>query len=139
MRVIHEEAVIDLDGEGGMADITKIVMDVVRKSGIREGLVNIFSVGSTAGVTTIEYEDGLIQDFRDAVERLFPRDIEYRHNLKWRDYNGHSHIRASFIKPSLTIPVVDGVPVLGTWQQIVLINFDNRPRSRKIIITCMGV
>lgn len=139
MKVYHEEISVDLGSEGGMEDITDILHSVVEKSGVKDGILNVFVVGSTGGITTIEYEPGLISDFRETMERLVPMDIDYKHNLRWMDGNGHSHIRASIIKPNIVIPIVEGRLVLGTWQQVVVINFDNRPRRRRVIATCMGI
>lgn len=139
MKVYHEEIYVELDAEAGMKDITSILYEIVRKSGVRDGLLNVFVVGSTGAVTTMEYESGLVSDLKDAMERLIPRDMDYRHNLRWGDDNGHSHIRSSLVKPSLSVPIVGGEVILGTWQQVVVINFDNRPRRRRVIITCIGV
>ncbi len=138
MTVYHEEIIVELGPDCDMSDITNMVREVLRRSGVRDGLVNIFSIGSTAGVTTIEYEPGLKKDFEATMDRIAPKNIEYMHNMRWGDFNGFSHIRASLIKPSLTIPVMDGELVLGTWQQIVIVNFDNRRRRRRILVTCMG-
>jgi len=138
MKVVHKEFMIKLGAEGDMKDITQKVREIVRESNIKNGLVNIFAVGSTAAVTTIEYESGLVGDFKTLMERLAPKDAEYKHNLRWGDYNGHSHVRASIVKPNIVVPVVDGDLVLGVWQQIVIINFDNRVRERRVIVTCVG-
>jgi len=138
MKVVHKEFTIKLGAEGDMKDITQNVREVVRDSGIKNGLVNVFAVGSTAAVTTIEYESGLVSDFKIVMERLVPKEANYKHNLRWGDYNGHSHVRASMVKPNIVVPVVNGDLVLGVWQQIVLINFDNKVRERRVIVTCMG-
>ena len=139
MKVYHEEITLDLGPEGDMGDITDILHRVVEKSGVEDGILNVFVVGSTGGVTTIEYESGLVYDFKNTMERLVPKDIDYKHNLRWGDGNGHSHVRASIVKPNIVIPIVKGRLVLGTWQQVVVINFDNRPRRRRVIATCMGL
>ncbi len=119
-------------------DITPKVRDFVRESGITEGQLLVFVPGSTAAVTTIEYETGVVEDLIEAIERLIPSDISYRHNLRWGDGNGYSHVRAAFLKPSLSVPVSGGGIILGTWQQIVLLDFDNRPRRRRVILHLMG-
>ena len=103
-----------------------------------EGQLLVFVPGSTAAVTTIEYETGVVEDLIEAIERLIPSDISYRHNLRWGDGNGYSHVRAAFLKPSLSVPVSGGGMILGTWQQIVLLDFDNRPRRRRVILHLMG-
>lgn len=119
-------------------DVTEKVREIVSKSKIREGLACVFVVGSTAAITTVEHEPGLVTDMRDAMDRLYPKSIDYEHHQRWGDGNGHSHIRASFVGPSLTVPIVDGNLVLGTWQQIVFLEFDNKPRTREITIKIVG-
>lgn len=121
-----------------MIDITTGVENIVKKSGFSEGVCTIFCTGSTGSITTIEYENGLLQDFPAAMERIAPKEAEYRHDLKWRDGNGHSHVRASVVGPSLTIPFVNRQLTLGTWQQIVFVDFDNRPRERSIEMMLIG-
>ncbi len=133
-----ESIAIQTQGFNDIIDITDPVLEILKKSQKTQGIVNIFVTGSTAGVTTIEYEPGLIEDLNQALERLFPSTLEYAHNRGSDTGNGHAHIRASFIKPSLTVPFVDGQLKLGTWQQIVLVDFDNRPRRREIIVTVIG-
>ncbi len=122
-----------------VVDVTPAIRERLGESGLREGVVNIFNVGSTGAVTTIEYEPGLVEDFEDLFESLAPADREYHHEKAWHDGNGFSHMRASLLKPSLTVPVVAGELKLGTWQQIVLINFDNRTRRRELVVQMMGV
>ncbi|UCG20957.1 MAG: YjbQ family protein [Deltaproteobacteria bacterium] len=119
-------------------DITGLVGQHLTQSGIISGTVILFVPGSTGALTTIEYESGVIRDLAEAIERLVPRDIPYAHDQRWGDGNGYSHVRAALLGPSLHIPVVDGRLSLGTWQQIVLINFDNRARRRRLIIQIMG-
>ena len=128
----------DTDGELDIVDLTGRVREVVAESGIRDGMVLVFGVGATCAVTAIEYEPGLIEDFPAALERLMPRDIEYAHHRKWDDGNGHSHVRASFLGPSMTIPVSDGAPILGTWQQIIFVELDVHRRQRKVIVKLVG-
>ena len=119
-------------------DITDEVVQTVRDSGIEEGQVLVFVPGSTAAVTTIEFESGVVQDLADAIERMAPSDIPYAHNARWGDGNGYSHVRAALMGASLVIPVLGGSPVLGTWQQVVLCDFDNRPRNRRLVIQVTG-
>ena len=119
-------------------DLTPDLSDFVGKSGVTEGLLVIFVPGSTAGITTIESESGAIADFKRAVERLAPRDEHYEHNLRWGDGNGYSHIRAALLGPSLTVPVSEGQLELGNWQQIVLCDFDNRPRRRRVLLRLLS-
>jgi secondary thiamine-phosphate synthase enzyme len=121
-----------------IVDVTAKVQEIITKSKIRDGLACVFVVGSTAAVTTVEHEPGLVQDMRDAVERLYPEEIDYEHHRRWGDGNGHSHIRASFIGPSLTVPISKGELVLGTWQQIVFMEFDNKPRTREVVVQLVG-
>ncbi len=129
---------IKTDAKDEIVDITSKVADMVYRSKVRNGLVCVFVIGSTAAVTTVEHEPGLVSDMRDAMERLYPKDVSYEHHQRWGDGNGHSHIRASFVGPSLTVPVVDGELQLGTWQQIVFMEFDNKPRSRELSVQVLG-
>jgi secondary thiamine-phosphate synthase enzyme len=113
-------------------DLTEAVAAQVEQTGVAEGLLTLFISGSTAALSTIEYESGVVNDLRAAIERLFPQDLPYEHDRRWGDGNGYAHVRAAFLKPSLSIPIGGGHPLLGTWQQIVLLDFDNRPRQRSI-------
>jgi secondary thiamine-phosphate synthase enzyme len=124
--------------EGDMIDITEAVQQAVHESALKAGTVTVFVIGSTAAITTIEYEPGLHKDFPEALERIAPKDGQYEHEERWHDDNGHSHIRASLIGPSLTVPIVDGRLTLGTWQQIVLLELDTRPRQRQIVLQIVG-
>ena len=119
------------NGNTDVIDITTQVLTKVTESGITEGQVLIFVPGSTASITTIEYESGVVQDLQEAIERLAPEGIFYRHNARWGDGNGYAHVRAAFLGPSLIVPLIDGQLVLGTWQQIVVVDFDNRPRTER--------
>ncbi len=119
-------------------DLTDDVAQVVAASGVRDGIVCVSVPGSTAGITTIEHEAGVLADLKAAIERLAPRKMHYDHDARWGDGNGYSHVRAALLGPSLSLPVQDGRPVLGTWQQIVLCDFDNRPRDRKIVVQVVG-
>ena len=125
-------------GFSDIIDITGFVAGVVEKSQIRNGGVTIFCPGSTGGITTIEYESGVLEDLKKAIERLAPSDIPYAHDRRWGDGNGYSHVRAALLGPSLTIPLIRGALALGTWQQVVFIDFDNRKRQRKITVQVMG-
>ena len=125
-------------GRTDVVEITGEVQAAVTRTKIRQGLATVFVTGSTAGVTTIEYEPGLVRDLKEAVERLFPENLRYAHHETRGDDNGFSHLRASFIGPSLSIPIVDGKLRLGTWQQIVLIDFDTHPRTRSYLIQLLG-
>lgn len=119
-------------------DLTAQVQAEVQRTGLSAGLLTLFIAGSTAALTTIEYESGVVNDLKDAIERLFPKDMVYAHDARWGDGNGYSHVRAAFLKPCLSIPIEAGRPRLGTWQQIVLVDFDNRPRQRRILGQVMG-
>ena len=125
-------------GQGDAHDITALVADAISRGGADSGIVTIFVVGSTAGLTTIEFEPGAIADFNRLFETLAPRDGEYKHHLRWGDDNGSSHVRAALLGPSLTIPFTDASVVLGTWQQIMLIEFDTRGREREIVVQMVG-
>ena len=119
-------------------DLTADVEAVVDAAGVEDGWVMVFAPGSTAGITTIEYESGCLQDLARAVEQLAPSDGDYAHNLRWGDGNGYSHVRAALMGPSLVLPIHDGRVQHGTWQQIVLCDFDNRPRRRRVLVEVMG-
>ena len=138
MTVITKNTQIKSKSENDIIEITDEVTKTVKESKIQNGAVVVFVVGSTAAITTIEYEPGLQKDFPEMLSRLAPKDIEYAHDNTWHDGNGHSHVRASLIGPGITIPFVEGRLTLGTWQQIVLIEMDTRPRERKIIIQVIG-
>lgn len=138
MPVYSEEISLNTKGEVEIHDITRDVERAVRNSKMNEGIVCVFNPGSTGAITTIEYESGLLKDLPAALERLFPKGITYAHHLRWHDGNGHSHVRASFIGPSLSVPFRRGTLILGTWQQIVFIELDNKARSRKIVVQVVG-
>jgi secondary thiamine-phosphate synthase enzyme len=140
ITLIALSGVVELStkGFGDTQDITVAVTKIQKKSGVQSGLVTVFCQGSTGTITTIEFESGVIQDLKIALEKITPSDIPYQHDKAWGDGNGFSHVRAALMKPSLTIPVVDGKMSLGTWQQIVFIDFDNRPRKRKVIVQVIG-
>lgn len=138
MAVITRRIRLRTKGETDLVDITAEVGESVRGSGISSGIVTVFIPGSTAGVTTIEYESGAIQDFREAIDRIAPRNIRYHHDARWGDGNGYSHVRAAIQGASLTVPFSSSELLLGTWQQIIVVDFDNRPRSRDVILQIMG-
>jgi len=136
--VVTENISIKTKGECDIIDITSDVERIVSQSGVESGTVTVFISGSTAGVTTIEYEPGVVGDFRGMWDRLVPKDIPYRHDERWGDGNGYSHVRASTLGPSLTVPFSNRALLLGTWQQIIVVDFDNRPRSREIVLQIVG-
>jgi len=138
LKVISKTIQLSSKGQDDVIDITKQVSNIVKDSNIENGTVTIFVVGSTAAVTTIEYEPGLINDFPEMLSRIIPKNIEYEHDNTWHDGNGHSHVRASLIGPSLTVPIINGKLTLGTWQQIVLLEMDTRPRNRNLILQIMS-
>ena len=125
-------------GFSDIIDITSKVTSLLERSGIREGLLTVFCRGSTGAVTTIEYESGAVSDLKKAIERIAPSNIPYEHDKRWGDGNGFSHVRAALMKPSVTVPIIDGRLSLGTWQQVVFIDFDNRSRNRELIVQITG-
>jgi secondary thiamine-phosphate synthase enzyme len=137
--MVHgEELKVAGRGFSDVRDITREVQAVVQRSGVRAGLVNVAVIGSTASVSTIEYDPALVEDVKEQLERLVPRNLHSRHSATWGDDNGFSHIRATLMGPSVTVPVVDGAALLGTWQQIVLVDHDNRPRERRAYVQVLG-
>lgn len=138
MTIITEYLTFNTKGDTDITDITSWVGQKLKESGLTQGSVLVFVPGSTGAVTTIEYEPGLVKDMQDALNRLIPRELEYAHNRMWGDGNGHSHVRASMLGPSLVVPFNDGSLMLGTWQQIVFLDLDNRSRSRKVIVQITG-
>ena len=125
-------------GENDIIDITDQASKAVKESKTENGIVSVFVAGSTAAITTIEYEPGLKSDFPDTLSRIAPKGIQYRHDNTWHDGNGHSHVRASLVGPSLTIPFIEGNLTLGRWQQIVLIEMDTTPRERRVVMQVIG-
>jgi secondary thiamine-phosphate synthase enzyme len=138
MKVVSDTIKLQTEGEGDMIDMTSQLSNIVKESKIKNGTVTIFVLGSTAAVTTIEYESGLIHDFPVMLSRIVPKGIEYEHDNTWHDGNGHSHVRSSLIGPSITIPIIHGKLTLGTWQQVVLLEMDTRSRNRTVILQIMG-
>lgn len=125
-------------GHGDVLDITSDVIDVVMKTGLKNGIVTVFCPSSTSALTTIEFESGCVQDLQRLFDEIIAPNRHYAHNARWGDGNGHSHVRAALLGPSLSVPFVDGRLTLGTWQQIVFIDFDNRARQRKLVVQVMG-
>jgi secondary thiamine-phosphate synthase enzyme len=123
---------------GDVRDLTDEVQEALERVSLKAGVVTVFVPGATGAVTTIEYEDGLVADLADALQRIAPQEIEYAHNERWHDGNGHSHIRASLLGPSISVPFNERKLMLGTWQQIVFLELDNRPRQRKVVLQIMG-
>ncbi len=136
--IFSETISFQTKGFTDIIDITQRVVTVLECSKIEDGLVTVFCTGSTGALTTIEYESGVLKDLQRALEKIVPSDIPYDHDRRWGDGNGFSHVRAALMKPSLTVPVIKGKLTLGTWQQIVFIDFDNRGRTRNIIVQVMG-
>jgi secondary thiamine-phosphate synthase enzyme len=136
--VFQESFAIHTRGHGDMQDLSDAVSRIVGQSGIKTGMAQLFVVGSTGAVGTIEFEPGLKKDFPQMLDRLIPPSLEYGHEQAWHDGNGHSHLQATLLGPSLTVPVSDAKPVLGTWQQIIHLECDVRSRDRTIVVTVMG-
>ena len=138
MKLVTERLTRETKGFCDIVDITEEFCQALESSRILHGAATLFVVGSTAALTTIEFEPGLCQDLKELVEKLIPSNRRYHHDDRWGDDNGFSHLRASLFGPSLSIPIERGLPALGTWQQIVLLDFDNRPRTREIIVQILG-
>jgi secondary thiamine-phosphate synthase enzyme len=138
VTAVSHEITVQTRGDGDVLDLTAQVTGFVDSTGVGSGIVVVAVVGSTAGVTTIEYEPGLVADLRKAFDRVAPSGVAYEHDSRWGDGNGHAHVRASMLGPSLTLPVVQGKVELGTWQQVVLVDFDTRPRTRRVVIQVLG-
>lgn len=139
IKIINAYLSLRTSGDTDIIDITHQVSNKVTGSGINNGQVLLFLPGSTAAITTIEYESGVVQDLKEAIERLVPEGSFYRHDARWGDGNGYAHVRAALLGPSLTVPLINGRLVLGTWQQIVLVDFDNCPRDRNILVHISGI
>ena len=137
--MVHgKEFTIQTKGYSDIKDITGEVRHIIEDSGISDGIVIVHAVGSTASISTTEFEPALNADFREQIEKFIPSSLHTRHSETWGDDNGFSHLRATFMGPSITVPVSRGEPVLGTWQQIIVIDHDNRPRSRRVFVQVMG-
>ena len=138
MKIFTTKLTQQTQGFCDIIDITAKVRDLIEKEQVQRGQATLFVSGSTAALTTIENESGLVQDLKEFVEKLIPSDRRYHHDARWGDDNGFSHLRASLFGPSLAVPIENGRPLLGTWQQVVLLDFDNRPRTREIIVQLIG-
>jgi len=138
MAVVNSEFNVDTKGFTDIIDITGQVAAAVADSGLDSGIALAFVAGSTGGITTIEYESGCVADLKRALEEIAPQDREYRHNLRWHDGNGFSHVRAALTGAGFSVPFASGSLILGTWQQIVLMDHDNRGRSRRVIVQIVG-
>jgi secondary thiamine-phosphate synthase enzyme len=138
MKIATSELEFKTTGETDIVDISRELEEWVLQSGIQDGTIILFISGSTAALTTIEFESGVVNDLRKAIERIAPTDIPYEHDRRWGDGNGYSHVRAALLGPSLCIPIRGGRVLLGTWQQVVLLDFDNRPRRRTVTVQIMG-
>ncbi len=136
--VLHTEIKLQTKGSNEIVNITDMVRAKIKEAGIRNGIGCVILPGSTGAITTIEYEPGVLKDLIKAIERIAPRDIPYEHDRTWMDGNGFSHVRSALLGTSFSFPIKDKTPVLGTWQQIVFIECDNRPRNRKLILTLVG-
>ncbi len=138
MAVFHCSVRISSKGNADIHDITSQVEEAVRQSGVQDGIVTVFCPSSTSGVTTIEYEVGCLSDLRHLFDEIVPPQGAYAHNTRWGDGNGHSHVRAALLKASLTVPFINRRLTLGTWQQIVFVDFDIRPRQRELVVMIVG-
>ena len=136
--VFTSKHAVSTSGQGDAHDLTSDVSTAVRKSKIQNGVATVFVVGSTAGITTIEFEPGAVRDLSKVFEELAPRNAEYRHHLRWGDDNGSSHVRAAMLGPSVTIPFANGELLLGTWQQVALFEFDTQSRRREVVVQIVG-
>lgn len=138
MSVITSTIPLRTQGNADIKDITDQVSSAVRESGLRDGLVTVFTPSSTSALTSIEYESGCLSDLQRLFDEIIDPERHYDHNARWGDGNGHSHVRAALLKPWFTVPFVDGKLTLGTWQQIIFVDFDNRPRRRELVVQVMG-
>ena len=138
MHVLTDYIEISTEGHTDIIDVTSQVSEVLERSKLRSGQLTVFISGSTAGVTTIEYEPGLLKDLPEALEKVAPVGKRYHHDATWGDGNGYAHVRAALVGASFTVPFENGRLLLGTWQQIVVIDFDNRPRHRKVVVQLIG-
>ena len=136
--ILNEKISLTTQGNSEIIDITGQVRDILEEKGISNGILTVFIPGSTGAITTIEYESGALEDMQNLLETIAPQNKNYKHNLRWGDGNGHSHLRSALLGPSLVVPIVNGSLTLGTWQQIVFIDCDNRPRQRSIEIQIVG-
>lgn len=138
MKILNTKISISTKGNEDFVNITPQLQDIYNASGLNDGIITVFVSGSTAGITTFEYEPGLIKDLKEFYDKMAPSNVKYHHDETWGDANGFSHVRATFTGPSMVIPFEKGKLLLGTWQQVVLMEFDNRPRRRDIVVQLMG-
>jgi secondary thiamine-phosphate synthase enzyme len=138
MTVYRNSFELSCTGDTDVRDVTREVARLVAASGVKEGIGLVASAGSTVGITTVEYEPGLVSDLKNVFEKLAPQGERYGHDARWGDGNGHSHVRSSLLGTTFAFPVVGGAPALGTWQQLVFIDFDNKKRRREITVTVVG-
>jgi len=138
VKIVTSELQFETTGQSDIIDISRELQEEVLQSNMQDGSILLFISGSTAALTTIEFESGVVNDLRRAIDRIAPKDIPYEHDRSWGDGNGFSHVRAALLGPSLSIPLRGGKLLLGTWQQIVLLDFDNRPRRRSVTVQIMG-
>jgi len=138
MKIINSRIDINTKGNGDFINISSQLLNMLKGSGLQDGIMTVFVSGSTAGITTFEYEPGLIRDLKDFYDKVAPSNVSYHHDETWGDANGFSHVRATLTGPSLVIPFEKGRLLLGTWQQVVLVEFDNRPRKRDVVVQIMG-
>ena len=136
--IVNSRIKLYTQGNGQILDITGEIDRQVRTSGLENGVVTVFTPSSTSALTTSEYEPGVVHDLQELFDRIAPPNADYRHNLRWGDGNGHAHVRHALLGPSLSIPLVEGRMTLGTWQQILFVDFDNRARSRSVVVQIMG-
>lgn len=136
--MVREEILLSTHGFGEVVDVTDRVRQVISASGIADGMVHLFTPGATAGMTTLEFEPGCVADLKAALERAAPKNGHYDHNERWGDGNGFSHVRAALLGPSLSVPLAGGALLTGTWQQLVVVDFDNKSRKRRLVVTVSG-
>lgn len=138
MKIMPANLTVETNGGNDTRDITASILKKLAESELQNGIVTVFVPGSTGGLTTIEYEPGAVEDFSRLLDKIAPDNIPYHHDRRWGDGNGYAHVRAALVGPSLTIPFMEGRLMLGTWQQVVFVDFDNRPRTRTIVLQFMG-
>lgn len=138
MAVVHKQLDFETQGDAHIVEITEHLARLLKETGLANGIMNVFVPGATGAVTTLEHEPGVCHDFQELFDFIAPVDRDYHHNRRGVDSNGHSHVRAGLLGPSLTVPFAGGVPELGTWQQVVFVDFDEVPRSRKLVVTFVG-
>lgn len=136
--VITKRLIFDTKGDTDIINLSPMIEEEISQIEISNGMISIFEPGATGAVTTIEYESGLVEDFKDFMNRLIPKEKTYNHDRQWGDGNGHSHLKASLLGPGLSVPIANGKMQLGTWQQVVFVDFDNRPRHRALLLTIIG-